>query len=271
MTYSATVYQVFIASPSDVGRERLVITDVIHNWNTTHSVVLNTVLLPVKWETHATPRMGDRPQAIINKQIVQESDILVAIFKARLGTPTGEAESGTVEEINEFRAKGKPVLVYFSNAPIVPSSIASRQFSKLKKFKKECQKEGLIFYYNSVRELRDLLRHHLLGTVRELKGMNDVPSMTEQHFPSETSNLELNFFDPHKNLTFTADVSVKCTGDLAIKGLQAGDMNGPFIDPSPNKTFQLVITRTNQVIAPSETFGQIGAINGDTIEVRQLD
>ena len=199
MTYSATVYQVFIASPSDVARERIVITDVIHNWNTTHSIALNAVLLPVKWETHATPRMGDRPQAIINKQIVQESDILVAIFKARLGTPTGEAESGTVEEIKEFRAKGKPVLVYFSNAPIVPSSVASRQFAKLKKFKKECQKEGLISYYNSVRELREQLLRHLLGTVRELKGINDGPSITELHFPSETSNLELYFLHPHTN------------------------------------------------------------------------
>ena len=59
------------------------------------------MLLPVGWETHATPAMGDRPQAIINKQILAGCDLLVAVFWTRLGSPTGAAASGTVEEIEE--------------------------------------------------------------------------------------------------------------------------------------------------------------------------
>jgi len=59
--------------------------------------------------------MGDRPQAILNKQLGEISNILIGIFWTRLGTHTGQAESGTVEEIEEFMKAGKPVLLYFSN------------------------------------------------------------------------------------------------------------------------------------------------------------
>jgi len=42
--------------------------------------------------------MGDRPQAIINKQLVDDADILVAVFWTKLGTATGAAMSGSVAQ-----------------------------------------------------------------------------------------------------------------------------------------------------------------------------
>lgn len=95
MSYQATVYRIFIASPSDVVEEREVIPKVIHSWNAANSLYHKVMLEPVKSETHATPEMGDRAQAIINKQLVEKCDILIGVFRTRLGTPTGEAESGT--------------------------------------------------------------------------------------------------------------------------------------------------------------------------------
>jgi hypothetical protein len=38
------------------------------------------VLLPVKWETHAMPQAGVRPQTAINDQLVEHSDILLGLF-----------------------------------------------------------------------------------------------------------------------------------------------------------------------------------------------
>jgi hypothetical protein len=61
---------------------------------------------------------GVRPQAILNKQIVESGDILIGIFGYRLGTPTGKAQSGTIEEIEEFRKAGKYVALYFSTADV---------------------------------------------------------------------------------------------------------------------------------------------------------
>lgn len=109
---------------------------------------MGTVLLPVRWETHTSPKMGDRPQAIINKQIVEACDILVAVFWTRIGTPTGVAESGSVEEIKEFIAKGKSVLLYFSDVPAALASIDPDQYKRLTEFKQEYKQKGLIESYS---------------------------------------------------------------------------------------------------------------------------
>lgn len=98
MPYQATVYRVLIASPADVAEERKAIPEVVYRWNATHSADSLRVMLPVLWETHGVPSLGDRAQEIVNKQIVRDADILVGVFWTRLGTHTGVDESGTVEE-----------------------------------------------------------------------------------------------------------------------------------------------------------------------------
>jgi hypothetical protein len=93
MSFKAEVYRVLIASPSDLAEERQVATDAINEWNALHSLGESVVLLPVKWETHATPRAGVRPQGAINDELVATCDILVGLFWTRFGTNTGIAES----------------------------------------------------------------------------------------------------------------------------------------------------------------------------------
>jgi len=95
MSYKATVFKVMIASPSDVASERNLIREILHEWNVINSDMRKIVLLPIAWETHSSPEMGDRPQAIINKQL-KDCDLLVGVFWARIGTATGEYPSGTV-------------------------------------------------------------------------------------------------------------------------------------------------------------------------------
>jgi hypothetical protein len=80
MAYNAIVYKVMIASPGDVIAERAIVREVLAEWNTVHADSRNTVLLPVGWETHSSPTMGDRPQAIINKQVLKDCDLLVGAF-----------------------------------------------------------------------------------------------------------------------------------------------------------------------------------------------
>ena len=102
MSFSASTYHVLIASPSDLADEREAATQAIYDWNVQHAAAKGIVLLPVKWETHARPQAGIRPQEAINSQLVQSCDILIGIFWTKLGTSTGVAESGTVEEIDQF-------------------------------------------------------------------------------------------------------------------------------------------------------------------------
>ena len=114
MPTRAKVYRVMIGSPSDLVEERQAATDAVNEWNAQHADAEDAVLLPVKWETHAVPTSRVRPQSAINDQIVDHCDILVGMFWTRLGTTTGAAASGTVEEIDRFVASGRPALLYFS-------------------------------------------------------------------------------------------------------------------------------------------------------------
>jgi hypothetical protein len=74
MAFKAEVYRVVIASPSDLTEEREIATAAINEWNAQHALAEGVVLLPVKWETHATPRAGVRPQQAINEELVTTSD-----------------------------------------------------------------------------------------------------------------------------------------------------------------------------------------------------
>src|SRR5260370_20274477 len=87
MSYRAKVVKVMIASPSDVPGARQAIRNVIQEWNFAHSEDKNIVLMPVGWESHSTPSMGDRPQAIINKQVLAGCDLLIAVFGPSWGHP----------------------------------------------------------------------------------------------------------------------------------------------------------------------------------------
>jgi hypothetical protein len=163
--YNARVLKVMIASPGDVAAERQIARDVIMEWNHIHSEDRGLVLMPIGWETHSAPTMGDRPQAIINKQVLANCDLLVAVFWTRIGSPTGVAVSGTVEEIQEHLRAGKPAMIYFSSAPVRPDSVDEQQYAALKEFKQEIKKTGLVESYDSLGEFRDKFSRQLTQTI----------------------------------------------------------------------------------------------------------
>lgn len=168
MSFPATTYRVLIASPSDLTEERETATMAINDWNALHAAAEGVVLLPVKWETHARPESGVRPQGAINAQIVQPCDILIGLFWTKLGTSTGVAESGTVEEIDQFVEQQKPALLYFSDRPKAPSGIDLTQLGKLKEFKDETYSQALVGSFSSVDELRMKLLRDLTSQLRAM-------------------------------------------------------------------------------------------------------
>ena len=161
MSYEAKVYNVMIASPNDVPSERSIVREVVYEWNAVHSQSRKMALLPVGWETHSTPEMGKRAQAILNEQILEKCDLLVGVFWTRIGTETGEFASGTVEEIEKHVASGKPAMLYFYGQPVEEGSVDKAQYSKLKEFRKSCQKRGLYATYDSHSDFKEKFYHHL--------------------------------------------------------------------------------------------------------------
>lgn len=166
MSYKATVLSVMIASPGDVTEERNLIRDIIHEWNDINSKATECVLLPVGWETHAAPDLGGRAQGIINKSM-EHCDLLVGVFWTRLGTPTGDFESGTVEEIKRHISEGKPAMVYFSSAPVAPQSLDRKQYAALEEFKQWCFQKGLVESYDNISDFSDKFRRHIQMKVRD--------------------------------------------------------------------------------------------------------
>ena len=147
MAYDCRVYRILIASPSDVEEEREIAVRVIQEWNDLYSYSRKVALLPLRWETHTAPDYGTRPQEVINRAIVDHCDLLVGIFWTRIGSPTGIAESGTIEEIERVGNAEKPIMLYFSRIGIDPDKIDLTQIEKLKQFKEKTYPNGLIESY----------------------------------------------------------------------------------------------------------------------------
>jgi len=122
--------------------------------------------------------MEDRPQAVINRQVLKDCDLLLAIFWTRLGSPTGASASGTVEEIEEHLAAGKPAMIYFSAAPVHPDSVNEEQYRALKEFRAKCENRGLIEKFESLSEFREKFARQLAHTVlREFAKTQDIDNI----------------------------------------------------------------------------------------------
>lgn len=160
MPRTITCVDVLIASPGDVAAERAILVECIEDWNAANSLARGAILLPRRWELDVFPEMGEPPQDIIDKQIVLDSDIVLAVFWHRIGTPTQKAASGTVQEITQFVQSKKPVSLYFSKAA-VPSDHDQDQLRRVREYRIEMQKQGVAFDYPDVNEFRRMAMRHL--------------------------------------------------------------------------------------------------------------
>lgn len=169
MSYKADVLRVLIGSPSDVQEERKIIEESLYVWNSIHSLDERIILQPIMWERDSAPQLGDRPQAILNAQIVNDCDLLIATFWTKIGSPTGKYNSGTVEEIQEFIKAKKPVMLYFSSKPADPTTINLEQLQELNEFKNAMKQEGLYKEYDLLQNFKYNLNSHISKNVKEIK------------------------------------------------------------------------------------------------------
>lgn len=183
METQGNIITVAICSPGDLIEERQAIPKLFVKWNAANKGVF---LQPKMWESSSVPEMGDHPQHILNNQLLVDSDLLVAMFWSKLGTPTPTEKSGTIEEIREFvKLKGpKRALVYFCDRPLPhgPSSIDPTELAKLIDFKDEIKSQGLYSQFNSLQELENELYRHLDIKVQQLLA-------NELLLPEDTKNI----------------------------------------------------------------------------------
>jgi hypothetical protein len=135
---------VLIASPGDAVEGRDATEKALHDWNGHRVDTDGIILRPRRWETDSVPISGrGDAQSVINRQLVDEADIVIGIFYHRLGTLTPRAVSGTAEEIERAIKAGKPVHLYFSEKPL-PYKHDAKQFQALLQFRKRMESSGLV-------------------------------------------------------------------------------------------------------------------------------
>ncbi|WDH55195.1 hypothetical protein PUP75_10470 [Pseudomonas chlororaphis] len=237
MPYSATIFNVLIASPSDVPCERVAIAESLHEWNALHSQSTGKVLLPVMWESHSAPSMADRPQGIINELVVKSCDMLIGAFWTRLGSPTGVEDSGTVEEIKWFLKQDKPVMLYYSDAPVQPSKLDKAQHEKLEEFKKSIRNKGIQEQYSSVDELKTKLSRHLtivtrgisVGTVVDAAVVKEAKESTKLAGSLKSSSVAVKASVVQFSLEVYSDKSFIVKGDTKSYKEELKDLGGKWI------------------------------------------
>jgi hypothetical protein len=79
----------------------------------------------------------------------------------------GEAESGTVEEIERCIEAGKPVLLYFSSKPVVLDSVDQDEYARLTRVRDDFKERGLVDRFESEEELYRKATAALTKTIRK--------------------------------------------------------------------------------------------------------
>lgn len=197
--FEAHVLRVLIASPGDTTDERGAVERSLHGWNASRAEREQVILLPARWETDAVPRLGGSGQSVINEQLVDRADIMIALFDSRLGQAAEEAVSGAAEEIQRAHEAeaGKPVHVYFSEEPL-PRNVDEKQLAAPRKFQASLEFRGLLGRYANPEALgfqvRNAVEHDLehlsLGAVaprrRAGETLSSAPPMSSNASPKQT-------------------------------------------------------------------------------------
>jgi hypothetical protein len=178
--------RVLIGGPSDVNREA--IRSAVIRWNELFSEVLGITLEP-RMDTHdVSPALGASAQSIVNNQLVDKADLLIATFWTRGGTPTKTAMSGTLEEIQRLvdRGDGVRVMVYRLRTPVDPSAMDITQLTRMQDIYRSLQSSGYIVDVDSMDQLCERLLKDLTSKVQQLSESSTPPPVVPPSIFTQT-------------------------------------------------------------------------------------
>lgn len=192
--FNANCYNIMIVSPSDVVDERKIIKKAIYRWNEINSKTRKIVLLVSGWDINAHPDSGTHPQTSLNQQILKEADFVIAVFWNKIGTPTEEYPSGSIEEIMRHMAEGKKAFIYFSNRPVQRHQIDEEQSKKLDAFKEKIHKQAFYKEFSTLEELKSILNDDIQLISNELESPScEADNPTVHHALSDLEKQLLAF------------------------------------------------------------------------------
>lgn len=138
MHLGVKVFDIMIASPGDVVKERMAIVDAIRKWNSIHLEKDNVMLRPLSWEVDCPRGTSNDSQSLIDETMLAKCDMLVAVFWKTLGRkdPRNKDTTYTVGEIKKHILSGKPAIIFFKNAKESGNNAdETRRIAKVQRFK----------------------------------------------------------------------------------------------------------------------------------------
>lgn len=158
-----THYYFLLSCPSDVESDINIILEVVNDVNHTIGEANYINIVPLFWKRDAIPSAGDSAQNIINKQVLEEADGVIALFWTKFGTPTDTYGSGTEEKIVRAIEASKDVVLLCSEKQISPKQMDFGQYQKVEAFKKAYH--GLFASYSTEAGLKEQLRRILTDLI----------------------------------------------------------------------------------------------------------
>ncbi len=163
-------YEILISAPSDVYSFVDTVKQAIADYNNDQGVTDHIRFIQKNWKEHAVPMYGKAGQSIINDQLTNNAEVVIALFGAKFGEPTEKYSSGTLEEIETVFQNGGRILTYFLTGKMDLSSIDLEQLKRVNEFKKNYN--GLYDVFSDADELRRKIVSALGRTALELKNVN---------------------------------------------------------------------------------------------------
>ena len=176
MPKNITQYDLLISCPGDVQDEIRLIEETVNQFNTQFSDTLEIAIRTKHWSKDSYAQSGGKPQALLNKQFVNDCDAAIAIMWTRFGTQTDEFGSGTEEEIENMLSSGKQVFMYFSDKPLPPSLQNPDEYAKVQRFREKYKSKGIYFVYSSDDEFKKLFFAHITQYFLTQKRISEVKS-----------------------------------------------------------------------------------------------
>lgn len=156
MAKSILQYDMLISCPGDAENAVNIINEVVHLFNQQFSDTLGIGIRTRYWQYSAFAESGGKPQDILNRQIVDTSDLAIAVFKTRFGSPTDKYGSGTEEEIERMLSEEKQVFIFFDESMVRPSDVDAEQYGKVQDFKRRYKDKGIYWTFTSLEEFKTL-------------------------------------------------------------------------------------------------------------------
>jgi len=164
-------YEILISAPSDVFSFVDAVKEAINKYNNEQGAIDNIRFIHKNWKEHTVPAYGKSAQSIINEQLTNQAEIVIALFGAKFGEPTEKYASGTLEEIETVHQNGGLVCTFFGKGRIVDiSNVTPEQLKKVQEYK--ASYNGLYKEFSSKKGLTSQVVEALKRIAQELKKQN---------------------------------------------------------------------------------------------------